>query len=140
MYLPEDKALMILQLLVEGNSIRSIERITGVEKHMVCSLLNLAGERCERLLERKMCRVQVNELQFDEIWTYVGMKEKTKTRKGKVSDKLGDAYCFVGFERDSKLILSWHLGRRDEVNTLAFTEKIFQAIDGTTNKVQITTD
>ncbi len=68
------------------------------------------------------------------------MKEKTKVSKGKVTDKLGDAYCFAGFERDSKLIVAWHLGRRTEADTLAFTEKVFEAVDGTTNRIQITTD
>src|SRR5438046_6574912 len=83
MYLSEEKALLILQLLVEGNSIRSIERITGCEKKTICALLNLAGERCEDLMNRKMREVHVSDLQLDEIWTFCGMKEKTKTRKGK---------------------------------------------------------
>ena len=90
MYLPEDKALLVLQLLVEGNSIRSIERITGIEKKTVCTLLRVAGERCDDLMRRMMRKVVVRELQLDEIWTYVGMKEKTKTRKGKT--KIGRAH------------------------------------------------
>lgn len=140
MYLAEDKALLVLQLLVEGNSIRSIERITGIEKKTICTLLRVAGERCEDLMNRTMRKVHVSDLQLDEIWTYVGMKEKTKTRKGKTTDKLGDAYCFTAFERDSKLILTWHLGRRTETDTYAFTEKIYDCVDGTTNIIQITTD
>src|SRR5215510_6729028 len=52
MYLSEEKALLILQLLVEGNSIRSIERVTGCEKKTICTLLNVAGERCEDLMKR----------------------------------------------------------------------------------------
>src|SRR5262249_46351504 len=63
MYLPEEKALTILQLLVEGNSIRSIERITGVEKHTILALLSLAGERCEDLMNRKMRKVHCADLQ-----------------------------------------------------------------------------
>src|ERR1041384_3034144 len=74
MYLSEEKALLVLQLLVEGNSIRSIERITGCEKKTICTLLRVAGERCEDLMKRTMRKVRVNELQLDEIWTYVGMK------------------------------------------------------------------
>lgn len=140
MYLPEEKALLVLQLLVEGNSVRSIERITCVEKTTILTLLVLAGERCEELMNRKMRRVSVKDLQLDEIWTYVGMKEKTKARRNKETDKLGDAYTFVAFERDSKLIPVWHLGRRTEQDTLAFTEKIYEAIDGTDGKIQITTD
>ena len=140
MYLPFDKALLVLQLLVEGVSIRSTERITGVEKKTILSLLVLAGERCERLLDEKVRKVKVNDLQLDEIWAYVGMKEKTKKRKGKDETTLGDAYTFVAFERESKLILAWHLGRRTERDTLTFTEKIFAAVDGTDNRIQVSTD
>jgi len=140
MYLPEAKAVMILHLLVEGNSIRSIERITGIEKKTILSLLILAGERCEELMKRHMRKVKCSDLQFDEIWTYCRMKEKAKTRRKITSDRMGDAYCFTAFERDSKLILTWHLGRRTEQDTAIFIEKVFQAVDGTTNILQITTD
>ena len=140
MYLSEAKALLCLQLLVEGNSIRSIERIIGIEKKTILTLLVLAGQRCESLADRMMRRVKAHDLQFDEIWSFVGMKEKTKVRKGKETDKLGDAYCFVAFERDSKLIPAWHLGRRTEADTLTFTEKVFQTVDGTTGRIQVSTD
>ena len=141
MYLPEDKALLVLQLLVEGNSIRSIERITGIEKKTICTLLRVAGERCEDLMNRTMRRVRVNDLQLDEIWTFCRMKEKVKKRKGLAdSERVGDAYCFTAFERDSKLILTWHLGRRTETDTATFVEKIYDCVDGTTNQIQITTD
>lgn len=140
MYLSEEKALMVLQMLVEGNSVRSINRITGIEKKTILTLLNVAGERCQDLTNRKMRKVKCTDLQFDEIWTYVGMKEKTKTRKGKQTDRLGDAYCFTAFERDSKLMLTWHLGRRTETDTVAFVEKVYDAVDGTENIIQITTD
>jgi transposase-like protein/IS1 family transposase len=140
MRLSMDKALMVLHMLVEGVSIRSITRITGVEKKTVLSLLVLAGEKCERLLDEKIRKAKVNDIQLDEIWAYVGMKEKTKKRKGKDETTLGDAYTFVAFERDSKLILAWHLGRRTERDTLLFTEKIFQAVDGTEGRIQVSTD
>ena len=69
MYLGEEKALLCLQLLVEGNSIRSIERIVGIEKKTIFSLLVLAGERCEALMDRKMRKVKAHDLQLDEIWS-----------------------------------------------------------------------
>jgi IS1 family transposase len=140
MYLPEEKALLVLQLLVEGNSIRSINRITGIEKKTILTLLNVAGERCEDLMNRKMRKVKCSDLQFDEVWTFCRMKEKAKTRRGLTSDRLGDAYCFTAFERDSKLILTWHLGRRTEEDTATFIEKVYDAVDGTENIIQITTD
>ena len=140
MYLSEEKALLVLHMLVEGTSIRSIERLLDIQKKTIVSLLLFAGERCEQLMDRMMRKVKVSDLQLDETWTFVRMKEKTKTRKGLTSDHLGDAYCFVAFERDSKLIPAWHLGRRTAIDTAAFTEKIFKAVDGTKGKIQITTD
>lgn len=137
MYLPEEKALLILRLLVEGNSVRSIERITGVEKKTILSLLVLAGEKCERLLNETIKGVAVRDVQADEMWGYVGMKEKTKKRQLKTEDGIGDAYTFVAIERNTKLVLAWHLGRRNMRDTVAFTEKIYEATSG---QFQLTTD
>ena len=139
MTLAEDKALAVLQLLVEGCSIRSTERITGVHRDTILDLLNVMGEKCERLMVEKIKGVSVKHVQCDEIWGYVGMKEKTKNRRGRDDENdLGDAYCFVGMDRDTKLILSWHLGRRTVNDTVAFTEKLARATAD--HSFQISTD
>jgi IS1 family transposase len=137
MYLPLDKATLCLQLLVEGNSLRSVERITGVSLHTLLNLLLLAGEKCERLLDEKLKGLTVRDVQADEMWGYVGMKEKTKKRQGHTDATLGDAYTFVAIERHTKLVLAWHLGRRSVRDTVEFTEKINEA---TTGRFQLTTD
>src|SRR5205085_2928746 len=124
MYLPMYKALLCLHLLVEGNSVRSIERITGVEKKTILKLLVLAGEKCERLLDEKLRGLSVRDIQADEMWGYVGMKEKTKKEYGLAESTLGDAYTFVAIERRTKLVIAWHLGRRSARDTVEFTEKI----------------
>lgn len=124
MQLKLDRALMCLQLLVEGCSVRSIERITGVHRDTVLDLLVTVGEKCERLLEERIHYHNVKDVQADEIWAFVGMKEKTKKRKSLDDPTIGDAYCFVGIERDTKLIVAWHLGRRTARDTEAFTEKL----------------
>lgn len=140
MYLPLDKAVLCLQLLVEGNSIHSTERITGVNRNTILDLLVLAGEKCERILNEKLKGLSVRDVQADEIWGYVGMKEKTKKIYGLTDSTLGDAYTFVAIERRTKLVIAWHLGRRTSRNTVEFTEKIYQAVEGTTNRFQLTTD
>src|SRR5688572_24178760 len=78
MRLPMDKAVMILRLLVEGNSIRSVERVTGVEKKTILSLLELAGRKCEALLDQQIQKVPVKHVECDELWAFVAMKEKTR--------------------------------------------------------------
>jgi transposase-like protein/IS1 family transposase len=128
MILAEEKALSVLHHLVEGCSIRSTERITGVEKKTILSLLALVGEKCERLLDEKIQNISLKHVQCDEIWGYVGMKEKTKKRQGRNDENdLGDAYCFIGMEQNTKLILAWHLGRRTAQDTVVFTEKLARA-------------
>ena len=140
MYLPMDKAELCLRLLVEGNSIRSTERITGVNRNTILDLLVLVGEKCERLLNEKLKGLSVRDVQADEMWGYVGMKEKTKKEYGLAESSLGDAYTFVAIERRTKLVIAWHLGRRTARDTVEFTEKIYKAVEGTTNRFQLTTD
>lgn len=137
MYLPLDKAVLCLQLLVEGNSLRSVERITGVTMHTLLDLLVKTGEKCERLLNEKVKGVAVRDVQADEMWGFVGMKEKTKKRNLLRDETLGDAYTFVAIERHSKLVLAWHLGRRTVRHTVDFTEKLYHATEG---RFQLTTD
>ena len=137
MRLPLEKALLCLRLLVEGNSIRSTERITGVEKKTILSLLVLTGEKCERLLSEKIKGLPVRDVEADEMWGYVGMKEKTKKRMLISDSTRGDAYTFVAIERNTKLVLPWHLGRRNVRDTVEFTEKLHEA---TSRRFQLTTD
>jgi transposase-like protein/IS1 family transposase len=142
MRLKMDKALLCLQLLVEGNSVRSIERLTGVHRDTILDLLVLAGEKCERLLSERIKGLPVRDVQCDEMWGYVGMKQKTMKRKTaagtlKSADTLGDAWTFVAVERHTKLVLAWHLGRRTVRHTVDFTEKLHEATSG---RFQLTTD
>ncbi len=135
MYVSTGKAESVLRLLVEGNSIRSIERITEMHRDTILRLLVLVGERCERMLEDKLRNLTVRDVQCDEMWGFVGCKEKNKAEDMPVT--FGDAYCFVAIERNTKLVLAWHLGRRTSRDTEAFTEKIDAA---TVGRFQITTD
>jgi len=134
MYTPSEKASLILKMLVEGVSVRSIERLTGVHRDTILRILVVAGDRCERLLENRVRQVPVGDVQCDELWGFVGCKEK---RNANGDPRRGDAWCFVAIERNSKLILAWHLGRRTARDTVAFTEKINEATSG---EFQITTD
>jgi transposase-like protein/IS1 family transposase len=137
MRLSLDRALLCIQLIVEGNSIRSTERITGVHRDTILALLVKAGQRCEKLLAETIKAVQVRDVECDEMWGYVGMKEKAKGRERKDVAELGDAYTYVAIERNTKLILTWHLGKRNRQDTLAFIIKLRNA---TTGKFQLSTD
>lgn len=141
MRLSDEKALMCLKLLVEGNSIRSTERITEVHRDTIIRLLETVGEKCLWIQENLIKNIKVTDVQADEIWAYVGMKQKTANKQGlDDNEKLGNAYTFTAIESHSKLIVAWHLGRRTEQDTLIFLEKLYQAIDGATNRFQMSTD
>jgi IS1 family transposase len=134
----EAKALACLHHLVEGISVRSTERLCKVHRDTILDLLVLAGEQCERLLERRIRKVAVKDVQADEAWGFVYCKEKTKNRLGYSDDvKVGDVYCFVAMERNSKFIPAWHLGRRTTEDTEIFIEKLNRATSG---HFQLTTD
>jgi IS1 family transposase len=133
-YLPTENITQIIRLFVEGCSVRSIERITGNHRDTILNILILAGEQCERLLEKKIRNLPVQDVQCDEIWGYVGCKEKRNTS----ADPLrGDAFCFVAIERNTKLVLAWHLGRRTGRHAREFIEKVNEATAG---YFQVTTD
>ena len=137
MRVPLDKAILCLNLLVEGNSVRSTERITGVHRDTILDLLLKAGERCERIMDKRIKGIAVKDVEADEIWGFVRMKNRAKLFRQITDPEVGDAYTFVGIERNTKLVLAWHLGERDMVNTEAFTEKLNYATSG---RFQLTTD
>jgi hypothetical protein len=110
MYIPQDRAVLALRLLLEGNSIRSTERITELDRNTIMSLLIKAGDRCQTLLTQRIVNVPVKDVEVDEIWGFVGKKEGHKSEED--GAELGDAYCFIGMERSTKLVLAWHLGKR----------------------------
>jgi transposase-like protein/IS1 family transposase len=137
MYTSEEKAILAARLLLEGNSIRSTERITELDRTTIAKMLVIAGTRCEKLLADTIQNLQVRDVEADEIWGFVGMKERAKANLYNAPDTVGDAYTYVAMERNSKLILAWHLGKRNRQDTLQFIVKLRRATEG---KFQLTTD
>jgi IS1 family transposase len=123
------------QFAVEGMSLRSIERVTQVHRDTIMRLLLLAGERSQQLMDSKMRNLRPRYLQIDEIWTYCG-KKRRQVRKGD-SPELGDQWVTVAIDAESKLIPSFHIGKRHREDTNAFLWDLYMRIDGRT---QITTD
>ncbi len=137
MRLPLDKAVQCLQLIVEGSSLRTTTRIAKVNLRTVINLLVMIGERCEAMLEGRINGISVVDVQVDELWGFVGEKEKTRLRKHPERIDTGDAYCFTALERHTKLMLAWHLGTRTPEDTAYFSDKLALATAG---KFQISTD
>ena len=138
MRLSPDRAVAVLQLLLEGMSIRSVERVTAIHRDTIMRLLVLAGERCRRLLSERIRNLDVRDVEADELWAYVGKKEGHKWEHEKAIAEIGDAYCFVGIEANTKLILAYHLGKRDIPSTDAFVHKLSLATSK--QRYQLSTD
>jgi transposase-like protein/IS1 family transposase len=136
MYLPIEKAELVMKLLLEGNSVSSVERITEIHHTTILKLLVLAGEKCERIMAEKIRNVQVRDVECDELWAFIGKKQKRV--KPEDDQNLGDCYTFVAIERHSKLVLNIAMGKRDQATTDALVEGIRHSTART--PFQITTD
>ena len=136
--IPKETVVRILNCLVEGNSVRSTARLCNVTPRSVLSMLELAGRNCERIIGRTIVNVPVEDVQCDEIWGFVQKKEAHKNPWEADDDSVGDAYCFVAVERNTKLVLNFALGRRTQKTTDAFIEGLRAATSP--QRFQITTD
>lgn len=125
MRLSPAKAIMCLRMLLEGSSIRSIERLTGVNRNTIMSLVVLVGERCHIYLDG-LRQIPVEDVGIDELWGFVGCKEKTRIRLGQSEDR-GDCWCFTAIERTTKMIVTFHVDKRTPDATLLFMEKLRRA-------------
>lgn len=126
----------IVRSLIEGNSIRSTCRITGAAKGTVLRLLTDVGVACQEYQDATLCNLPCRELQCDELWSFVGAKEKHATDAQK-RDGFGDAWIWTAIDAASKLIPCWHVGSRDADAAFAFMEDLVSRL---ANRVQLTTD
>lgn len=122
-----DRAEMILKCLLEGLSINATSRITSTDPHTIYDLIVLVGGRCKRYMEETIKDVYVDDVQADEIWSFVFCKERTRKQKD-YGGETGDAYCWTAIERNTKLFVAWHLGKRSLEASHAFTEKLSRAV------------
>src|SRR4051794_811095 len=106
--LSSEKRSQIIAALVEGNSIRATVRMTGASKNTIAKLLVELGFTCAEYLDKTLVNLPCRRIQCDEIWSFIGCKEKNVTpekiaREGVV----GDVWTWVAMDADTKLICSW---------------------------------
>jgi transposase-like protein/IS1 family transposase len=123
-YLNEQRGIMAIQLLVEGCSVRTVERITNLHRDSILKLLVEAGRRCELLMDRMVRNVECTDVQADEIWGFIGKKEKNKGPEEAHEDTIGDCYTWVAMERHSKVVLAFVVGRRTGANAMELMRKV----------------
>ena len=135
-YLTLAKQTQIIAGLVEGNSIRSMERATGAHRDTIMRLALRVGDGCAKIMDEEMRNLTCQKLQADEIWAYVGKKQKQITPEDDTS-KLGDFYTFVSLDTDTKLVPNFRVGKRDKANAVAFMEDLAGRLS---NRCQLSTD
>lgn len=133
---PKDKQKAVIQALVEGNSIRSTERMTGVHRDTIMRLLVRTGEGCNRFLDSQVKNIPAKKVQVDEIWTYV-FKKQARISVDESAAGIGDQYVFVGIEADTKLVISHLVGKRDGTTAYYFMRDLRERVRG---RIQLTTD
>jgi IS1 family transposase len=134
--LPRAKQVAVISAIVEGVSVRSIERMTGVHRDTIVRLMMKVGQACEKLLDRVMVDLPCTEIEVDEIWGYVAKKQRNVTNEDNRSE-VGDTWTFVALDPESKLIPCFRTGKRNAVNTRLFVEDLARRLK---NRVQLTSD
>jgi IS1 family transposase len=146
-YIKDDKGLamnklkperqeIIIHALVEGSSIRSIERMTGVHRDTIMRLSLNVGNACETLRRRMMRDLTCERIELDEVWCYVGKKER-HVRDADDKTLVGHFWTWVAMDADTKLVPTYIVGKRDAATARAFISDLASRL---TNRVQLSSD
>lgn len=134
--LSTDKKIQAIAALVEGNSIRSTERMTGAHRDTIMRLAVRVGEGCEALLDQSMHGLSCERIQLDEIWSYVGKKQR-HVKADDDKSQVGDVWTWVAIDADTKLVPCYRVGKRTAADANAFVDDLAGRL---TNRVQISSD
>ncbi|HUW39059.1 MAG TPA: IS1 family transposase [Rhodocyclaceae bacterium] len=127
----------ILSVLCEGMGVNAACRITGASKNTVLKLLADVGEVCALYQDRVMTGLQLKRIECDEIWSFVGMKQKNVPEELAGVFGLGDIYTWTAIDADTKLVPCWHVGTRGLESAKLFISDLSSRLDA---RVQLTTD
>jgi IS1 family transposase len=135
--LPLETRIRILNLLVEGSSLRSISRVCDVSINTVTKLLVDAGRVCAAFHDEKVRDVKARRVQVDEIWSFTYAKQKNVATAKAAPAEVGDTWTWTAIEADSKLIISWLVGGRDGDCAMGLMDDLRSRL---ANRVQLTSD
>ena len=132
------KRAQVVSAIVEGCSIRSIVRMTGVSKNTIVKLLIDLGAACSDYLDAHLVNLSSKRVQVDEIWSFCYAKQKNVTPEIKAKNaSAGDVWTWVAIDADTKLVASWIVGQRDGVTARIFVNDLAKRL---TNRIQLTSD
>lgn len=126
----------VLSGLVEGSSIRSVERMTGVHRDSITRLLVRVGATCKAIMDEKMRNLSCKRLEVDELWCFVGKKQRHVADTDNPSE-VGAFWTFVALDADTKLVPAYAVGKRDAPTATAFMRDLASRLS---NRVQLSSD
>jgi IS1 family transposase len=135
--LPLEKRVQILTMLCEGSSMRAISRVVEVSINTVVKLLIDAGEFCDDFHDERVREVGSRRVQCDEIWSFCFAKDKNAKPAMKAAGEAGDVWTWTALDPDSKLVVTWTVGKRDQASGADFMRDLASRLK---DRVQLTTD
>lgn len=126
--LSRDKQIEIIAALTEGLGVRATARITGVNRKTVGILALRVGRGCAELHDRTMVGLRIGRCELDELWAFVGKKQK-RVERHEIATK-GDQYTFIALASSAKAIVAYHTGKRNSDNTDTFIRDLRERVIG----------
>jgi len=134
--LKRDKQVAVISMLLEGSSVRSAERITGVHRDTILRLMVKVGEAAGRFSRETLVDLPCKRIEVDEIWAFVAKKNKNVVESDEWA-KVGDQYTFVALDPETKLIPAYLVGKRTSYTTMQFIDDLASRLS---TRVQISSD
>jgi IS1 family transposase len=136
--LPLEKRVQVLAALCEGASIRATVRMTGAAKNTIVKLLAEVGDACDAYQYANLRNLKCARVQCDEVWSFCYAKERNLKKQLRGTVGIGDMWTWTAIDPDSKLVVSWHLGKRSRDDAWRFIRDLAERVRS--QAVQITTD
>ena len=131
------KRVQILNMLVEGMSMRAVSRVADVSINTVSKLMDEAGQTCAAYHDDAVRDVEARKVQCDEIWAFCYAKERNVPLVKAAPQGAGDVCTWTALDSDSKMILSYQVGDRSGATAIEFMDDLRSRL---ANRVQLTTD
>jgi hypothetical protein len=133
--LKKERQIAIIAALAEGMAIRQVERMTGVFRDTIMNYGLHVGQGCARIMDEKMRNLDCQEIQIDEVWGFIGKKQRHLTPDDDYTK--GDAWTFCAIDSDPKLVPSYKVGKRNAETANAFVVDLDSRMK---NRIQLSSD
>ncbi len=136
--LPSEVQEDIAALTAEGLGIRGISRKLDITQNTVMRNLLWIGEACQKLHDEMVCELKTKRFEADELWSLIGGRSQNLRAELRNHPEFGEMYTWTAIDPDTKLVIGWHVSKRDLKNCQIFAQDLASRI--VSDHVQISTD